>query len=67
MILGFDWLQSVNPKVDWVNYSVTLKNSFVASSIPVHCTIKVELCSFRVLIDLLHTNKFENSWLTFVL
>ena len=23
-ILGFDWLKSINPKVDWVNYGLTL-------------------------------------------
>ena len=66
MILGFDWLQKVNPWVDWVNYGVNLKNGFVAAGVLVHCTVRVELCSFKALIHLLHANKGANSWFTFV-
>ena len=66
MIVGFDWLQKVNLQVDWVNYGVTLKNGFAAAAVPVHCTVKVELCSFKALIHLLRANKGENSWFTFV-
>ena len=65
VILGFDWFQSVDPYVDWLNYGVTLKNSFVAAGVPVYSTVKVELCSFKVVIHLLHANKGSNSWFTF--
>ena len=66
MKLGFDWFQSVNLSVDWVNYSVILKNAFIAAGVLVHCTVKVKLCSFKVLMHLLCTNKGVNSWFTFV-
>ena len=66
MIQGFDWLQSVNPLVDWVNYGVTLKTCFVVIGIPVYYNIKVELFSFKVLMHSLHANKLENSRITFV-
>ena len=66
MILGFDWLQKVNPQVNWVNYGVALKNGFVAAGVPVHHTVKVKLCSFKALMHLLHANKGANSWFTFV-
>ena len=66
VILGFNWLQKVNPQVDWVNYSVTLKNGFVAAGVPVYRTVKVELCSFKALMHFLHTNKGANSCFIFV-
>ena len=66
VILGFDWLQKVNPQVDWVNYGVTLKNGFVAAGVPVYRTVKVELCSFKALMHLLCANKGANNWFTFV-
>ena len=66
VILGFDWLQSVNLQVDWINYGVTFKDGFVAASLPVYFTVNVKLCSFKVLMHLLHAKKLENSWFTFV-
>ena len=66
VIVGFDWFQSINPKVDRVNYRVTLKNGFVATGVPVYCNIKIELYSLKMLMHLLHINKLENSWLTFI-
>ena len=66
VILGFDWLQSVNLQVDWVNYGVTLKYSFVAAGVLIHHTVKAELCSFKVLMYFLHANKVSNSQFTFV-
>ena len=66
MILGFDWLQSLNQLVDWVNYGVTLKNGFLAAGVPVHHTVKVELCSFKALMHFFYANKGENSWFTFL-
>ena len=65
VILGFDWLQSANPQVDWVNYSVTLRNGFVAV-VPVYGCIKVEQYSFKALMHFLYANKGVNSNLTFV-
>ena len=65
-ILGFNWLQSLNPQADWVNFGVTLKNGFGAAGIPVYCTVKLNLCSFKVLMHLFHANKGSNSWFTFV-
>ena len=35
VVLGFNWLQSVNPWVYWFSYSVILKNGFFAAGIPV--------------------------------
>ena len=64
VILGFDWLQSVNPQVDWVHNGFTLKNGFVAAGIPVYCTVKVDQHSFQVLMHLLNANRLENSQLT---
>ena len=58
MILGFDWWQRVNPKVDWVSYGLTLKNCFVAAGVPAHYNIKVEyvvlksLCICYMIINL---------------
>ena len=52
--------------MDWVNYGVTLKNGLLAAGFPIYCTIKVELCSFKVLMHLLLANKGANSWFTFV-
>ena len=66
VILGFDQLHSVNPQVNWVNYCVTFKNGFDAAGIPFHCTVQVELCSFKALMHLMRTNKGANSWFTFV-
>ena len=66
MILGFNWLQSVNKQVDWVNYGVTLKNGLVAADAPVHHIVKVELCSFKVLMHSQHATKGVNSCFTFV-
>ena len=66
MILGFDQLQSVNPQVDWVNYGITLKNGFIATGVPVYSNFRVELCSFKALIYLMHTNKDADSWFSFV-
>ena len=65
IILCFNWLQSANPKVDCVNYSVALNNRFIAADIPIHHNIKVELCSFQVVLHLLYTNKLVNSWFAF--
>ena len=66
MILGFDWLQSVNPQVDQVNYGVTLRNDFVAADITVYHTVKVKLSTFKALSSLLHANKLKNCCFTFV-
>ena len=65
VILDFDWFQNVNPQIDWVNYGVTFKNSFVAFSILIYCNLKVKLCSFKVLMHLLCDNKGAESQLTF--
>ena len=65
VILGFDWFQSVDSYVDWLNYSVTLKNSFFAAGVPIHHNVKVKLCSFKVFMQFLHTNKGADSWFTF--
>ena len=64
IILGFDWFQSINLKVDWVNYGFTFKNGFIAAGVPVHCNVKVELYSFKALINILHANRLKNSWFT---
>ena len=56
VILGFDWLWGINPQVYCINYGVTLKNGFVADSIPIHCTVKFKLCSFKALMHLLCTS-----------
>ena len=48
-----------------MNYGVALKNGFVAPGVPVHHNIKVELCSFKALMHLLHANKDVDSWFTF--
>ena len=66
VILGFDWLQSVNQQVNWVNCSITLKNGFVAAGVLIHHNIKIELFSFKVLIYLLQANKGTDSQFTFV-
>ena len=66
VILVFDWFQSINPKANWVNYGVTLKNGFVAAGVPIHRNIKVKFYSFKEIMYLLLGNKLANSWLTFV-
>ena len=66
VILGLDWFQSVNPQADWLYYGVTLKGSFIAAGVPVHCIIKVELNSFKVMMHFLNANKGINSWFTFI-
>ena len=63
--LSFDWLQSINYKVDWVNYGVTLENGFAAAGVPVHHNVKDELYSFKVPMHLLHANKLSSSWFIF--
>ena len=65
MILGCDWFQSVNSQADWFSYGVTFQNGFAAAGIPVHCTVKVKLYSFKALMHLIHTNKISNTWFTF--
>ena len=65
VILGFDWFQSVNLQVAQLNYGVTLKNGFVAAGVPVHCNVKVKLCSFKALLHYFHANKVANNLFTF--
>ena len=65
MILGFDWLQSVNLQVKWTIYGATLKIVYSAD-VPVQQNIKVELYSFKVLLYLMCFDKGANSWFTFV-
>ena len=60
VILGFDWLQNINPKVNWVNYGITLKYGFAAAGVLIYSIIKVELYSFKVFIYLLLANKLAN-------
>ena len=43
-----------------------LKIGFVAAGFPVHHNIKVEICSFKALMHLLHANKGADSWFTFI-
>ena len=66
MILGFDWFQSANLWVDWVNYGVTLKNGIVAAVVLIHHNVKVELCSFKALMHFMHSKKGSHSWFTLV-
>ena len=65
MVLGFNWLQSINPQGDWVNYIATLKNGFVATGVPIHQTVSIELYSFKVLTYLLCANKLKNNCFAF--
>ena len=50
VILGFNWFQSVKPQVDQTSYGVTLKNGFIAAGFSIHYNVKVELCSFKLLL-----------------
>ena len=66
VILGFDWLQNVDQQVNWVDYGVTLKNGFDAAGVPIHYSIKVELCSLKELVYFLHAKKGSDRYFTFV-
>ena len=65
ILLGFNWFQSVNANIYWVNCGFTLQNDFIAASVLIHCNNKVELYSFNALIYLLRANELTNNWFTF--
>ena len=44
---------------------LTLKDGSVAGGVPVHCIVKVELCSFKALMHFISASKGENSWFNF--
>ena len=61
-----DWLQHLNPVIDWVKYEVTLPSGFVVAAVPVITSSWVALCTLKGLLRTLRAKKHAGSWFALV-